>query len=137
MNARPVLLQALAALASLGIAGIVWADAAGAQPSKASPSISSHAPWRYTSFSIEAGVPLTTTTPLATSTGTSTPGATATPCTMPFSDVSPSDYFYEAVGWLYCHGAISGYADGTFRPYNYVTRGQICKIVVLALNVPL
>ena len=34
--------------------------------------------------------------------------------------------------YLYCHGAISGYDDGTFRPYNNTTRGQLTKIVVLA-----
>jgi hypothetical protein len=49
-----------------------------------------------------------------------------------FSDVHLSDYFYEAVRYLYCHGAISGYGDGTFRPNNLTTRGQLCKIVVLA-----
>jgi len=53
---------------------------------------------------------------------------------MSFSDVNPSDYFYESVTYLACHGVISGYSDGTFRPYNNVTRGQTCKIVVLAEN---
>jgi hypothetical protein len=48
-----------------------------------------------------------------------------------FSDVHPDDYFYQAVGYLYCHGAISGYDDGTFRPYSSTTRGQLTKIVVL------
>ena len=42
------------------------------------------------------------------------------------------DYFYEPVRWLFCHGAISGYGDGTFRPGNLTTRGQLSKIVVLA-----
>src|SRR5207253_3453364 len=57
---------------------------------------------------------------------------TNTPCTIPFTDVHHTDYFYQAVTYLYCHGAISGYGDGTFRPYNLTTRGQIAKIVVLA-----
>ena len=35
----------------------------------------------------------------------------------------PTDYFYEPVRYLACHGVISGYADGTFRPYNNTTRG--------------
>lgn len=35
---------------------------------------------------------------------------------MSFSDVHPSDYFYQAVAYLYCHGTISACADGTFRP---------------------
>jgi len=45
--------------------------------------------------------------------------------------VHPTDYFYEPVRYLYCHGVISGYADNTFRPYNNTTRGQMVKIVVL------
>jgi hypothetical protein len=31
---------------------------------------------------------------------------------------------------------ISGYADGTFRPYNNTTRSQMVKIVVLGFNIP-
>ena len=30
---------------------------------------------------------------------------------------------------LACTGKMSGYADGTFRPYNEVTRGQLAKLV--------
>jgi hypothetical protein len=50
--------------------------------------------------------------------------------------VHPSDYFYAAVQYLACHGAISGYSDGTFRPVNTTTRGQLSKIVVLAEGFP-
>jgi hypothetical protein len=57
--------------------------------------------------------------------------------TRPFSDVLPTDYFYTAVHNLYCAGAISGYADNTFRPYNPTTRGQQTKIVVLGFGIPL
>jgi hypothetical protein len=46
--------------------------------------------------------------------------------------VLPADYFYEPVRYLFCMGAISGYADNTFRPYSNTTRGQLTKIVVLA-----
>jgi hypothetical protein len=53
-------------------------------------------------------------------------------CVIYFSDVRPRDYYYEAVRYLYCAGVISGYSDGTFRPYNLTTRGQLCKIVTLA-----
>jgi hypothetical protein len=60
-----------------------------------------------------------------------------TPCAMTFSDVQPTDYFYQAVRYLACAGAISGYGDGTFRPYNNTTRGQLSKIVVLAQGWPL
>ena len=63
--------------------------------------------------------------------------ATPTPCSVSFSDVRPSDYFYEAVQYLYCHGVISGYSDGTFRPGNNVTRAQVTKILVLAFHIPI
>jgi hypothetical protein len=76
-----------------------------------------------------------TLTPTRTPTATGTPPTatrTATLCPMNFSDVHPSDYFYPGVAYLYCHGAVTGYADYTFRPYNLTTRGQLTKIVVLA-----
>lgn len=61
-----------------------------------------------------------------------TPAPTHTPCPINFSDVHSTDYFYQSVQYLYCEGAISGYSDNTFRPYNNTTRGQLSKIVVLA-----
>src|SRR5262249_21738909 len=42
-----------------------------------------------------------------------------------FSDVGPGDWFYGLVETAYKHGIIAGYGDGTFRPYNNVTRGQL------------
>jgi len=56
---------------------------------------------------------------------------------MTFIDIHPTDYFYEAVRYLYCRGVISGYVDGSFRPHNLTTRGQLCKIVVLAEGFPI
>ena len=76
--------------------------------------------------------PTGTPTTVASETVTSTATPTPTECTITFTDVSPSDYFYVPVQYLYCHGAISGYADNTFRPSNNTTRGQVSKIVVLA-----
>ncbi|HYO48798.1 MAG TPA: S-layer homology domain-containing protein, partial [Chloroflexia bacterium] len=75
--------------------------------------------------------------------GTSTPSsvvATLTPspsatvalpavCSITFSDVPESHTFYLFVRCLACRGIISGYADGTFRPNNDITRGQIAKVV--------
>ncbi|HMA36176.1 MAG TPA: S-layer homology domain-containing protein, partial [Chloroflexia bacterium] len=60
--------------------------------------------------------------------------ATATPCAVRFADVQPSDYFYAPVLYLACHGVISGYADGTFRPFAQTTRAQMVKIVVLGFQ---
>jgi hypothetical protein len=82
----------------------------------------------------------TLNTPATTSTATSTPSTpqpTATPCTLSFSDVFPTDYFYTPVLYLACHGVVSGYADGTFRPYNNTTRSQMTKIVVLGFGIPI
>jgi len=74
----------------------------------------------------------------ATARPTNTVGPTATPCTLSFTDVHPTDYFYTPVLYLACHGVISGYnnGDGTFsfRPYNNTTRSQMVKIVVLGFN---
>jgi glucose/arabinose dehydrogenase/plastocyanin len=81
----------------------------------------------------------TGTPPTATHTSTSIPASptntpvpptsTATVCTMPFSDVPPSETFYVYIRCLYCRGIIGGYSDGTFRPNNNITRAQIAKIV--------
>jgi hypothetical protein len=63
---------------------------------------------------------------------TNTPGAataTATACTISFSDVPPNHTFYNEIRCLACRGIIGGYADGTFRPQNDITRGQIAKMV--------
>jgi hypothetical protein len=81
-------------------------------------------------------VTLTLVPPTTTATQTATVTATACP-TYNFSDVSPSDYFYTPVQYLACHGVISGYSDGTFRPFNNTTRGQMAKIVALGFALPL
>ena len=67
---------------------------------------------------------------------TPTPGPSPSPCALTFSDVPANAYFYPAVTALACQGVISGYGDGTFRPYANTTRGQLAKIVVLGLAVP-
>ncbi|HMA37190.1 MAG TPA: S-layer homology domain-containing protein [Chloroflexia bacterium] len=48
-----------------------------------------------------------------------------------FSDVPTSDPLYSAIETAYHHGMISGYADGTFRPANPLTRGQMSKMIAL------
>jgi hypothetical protein len=55
--------------------------------------------------------------------------ATSTPCTVTFTDVDENNVFYSFIRCLACRGIISGYDDGTFRPFNDITRGQIAKIV--------
>jgi hypothetical protein len=64
-----------------------------------------------------------TPTPVTTST------ATATACPIQFSDVPPGSAFYPFVRCLACRHILSGYPDGTFRPNNPMTRGQLSKVV--------
>ncbi len=86
------------------------------------------------------GGPSATTVPSSTRTTapTITPGGptltptvpvpTATSCTITFTDVPPSQTFYQWIHCLACRDIINGYPDGTFRPNNNVTRGQLSKI---------
>ncbi|HKP52779.1 MAG TPA: S-layer homology domain-containing protein [Chloroflexia bacterium] len=72
-------------------------------------------------------VPSATPDPTATTEATAVP--TSTVCTIVFSDVSPVDEFYPYIMCLACQGIVSGYDDGTFRPFNDIIRGQIAKVV--------
>ncbi|HKP52514.1 MAG TPA: S-layer homology domain-containing protein [Chloroflexia bacterium] len=67
----------------------------------------------------------------STSTATLTPIAapTSTPCALTFADVPVDHAFYSFIRCLACRGIISGYSDGTFKPGNDITRGQIAKAV--------
>jgi hypothetical protein len=73
--------------------------------------------------------------PSATHTNTPVPptqtpgGATATVCSLEYIDVPTTNTFYPFIRCLACRGIISGYTDGTFRPGNNITRGQIAKMV--------
>jgi hypothetical protein len=60
------------------------------------------------------------------------PTPTPTPCALQFTDVPAGDPFYPFVRCLACRAVVSGYADGTFRPDNAVTRGQLAKIIANA-----
>ncbi len=62
-------------------------------------------------------------------TSTSVPSSTPTVCTISFIDVPSDSTFYIWIRCLACRGIISGYSDGTFRPGNEITRGQIAKMV--------
>jgi hypothetical protein len=73
------------------------------------------------------GPSVTPPAPSATSTSL-TPQPSPTSCTLTFTDVPPSQTFYQWIRCLACLGIINGYPDGTFRPNNNVTRGQLSKI---------
>ena len=55
---------------------------------------------------------------------------------MALSGVPLGSTFYTYVETASCHGVVTGYADGTFRPANTAVRGQIAKIVYNALTSP-
>ena len=54
-----------------------------------------------------------------------------------FSDAPPANPFYTYIEVAYAHNVISGYADGTFHPYQYVTRAQLAKMIVVARGLAL
>jgi hypothetical protein len=56
------------------------------------------------------------------------------PATGHFSDVPPGSTFYASVETAVCYGIIGGYSDGTFKPGSSALRGQISKIVYLAVT---
>jgi hypothetical protein len=67
--------------------------------------------------------------PTATPNTTATPTATPTACSIQYSDVPAGSTFYPYIRCLACRGIINGYPDGSFKPNNQVTRGQLSKIV--------
>ncbi|HEX9989870.1 MAG TPA: S-layer homology domain-containing protein [Chloroflexia bacterium] len=133
-------LEALTAIS----AGDIWAVGDAYLDDGRTVTLAGH--YESTCMPTVTGTPIVTSTPTVTGTptamgtaptATSTPlvTATATPpaCTISFSDVHPSDFFYEPVRALACRGVVSGYADGTFRPSTNTTRGQLSKMVVRAV----
>ncbi len=58
-------------------------------------------------------------------------------CNARFSDVCPDYWAYSYIDYLASRGIISGYADGTFRPANPATRGQLSKMAVVSRGWPL
>ena len=53
-----------------------------------------------------------------------------------FSDVAESDSYFNAVKWAVAEGVTTGYADGTFRPSNTVTRAQAVTFLWRAMGEP-
>src|SRR5207249_8496815 len=54
-----------------------------------------------------------------------------------FNDVPADHPYYAYIEAAYFHGLIDGYGDGSFRPYENVTRGQVAKVVVQAAGLRL
>ena len=51
------------------------------------------------------------------------------PATSEFGDVSTSSAHYQAITWLTAEGITTGYRDGTFRPHQPVTRGEVAAFL--------
>ncbi|GAB4252921.1 MAG: hypothetical protein Kow00122_10740 [Thermoleophilia bacterium] len=56
------------------------------------------------------------------------------PLPPPFSDVPPQHRFREAIEALAQAGIVGGFPDGTFRPDEPVTRGQLARMLVALLG---
>lgn len=60
--------------------------------------------------------------------------AMSSPASPTFSDVAPGSAFYPYIEAASSRGILGGYPDGTFKPGNLATRGQICKVLYYALT---
>jgi hypothetical protein len=128
------------------VVAMISGDAAGATPSPTSQATLTSTPGQQTATrtatpgtatiipaapSPTSQVPSSTPTApvVATVAGTATASSTPTICAVSFSDVPAGSTFYPYVRCLACRGILGGYSDGTFRPNNNITRGQLSKIV--------
>ncbi len=94
------------------------------------PSNTATVPSATTITATPTGTPSVGTT--LTAAPSNTAAATVTACSIQFSDVPRYSPFYVYIECLACRGIVTGYSDGTFRPYNAVTRAQVSKIVDLS-----
>ncbi|HBT72172.1 MAG TPA: S-layer homology domain-containing protein, partial [Lysinibacillus sp.] len=51
-----------------------------------------------------------------------------------FKDVQPTHPFYDEIKNLNDRGIINGFQDGTFKPEQNITRGQVAKIITGVLG---
>lgn len=49
-----------------------------------------------------------------------------------FSDVEPTNPFYQYIQTAHEHNIVTGFSDGTFQPFTYTTRGQIATMIFRA-----
>lgn len=78
---------------------------------------------KYTNTTLAAAAAVTMVAPVVASADTPE-----------FSDVSPSNAHYDNIMKLAGTGAIQGHPDGTFQPWENVTRGQVAVMLTNALN---
>jgi len=53
-----------------------------------------------------------------------------------FNDISNYVWAHDAINYLAEKGVISGKSEGVFAPGDKITRSELCKIVVLAFDIP-
>lgn len=46
-----------------------------------------------------------------------------------FTDVPETDAAYDAITWMASHGISKGYSDGSFRPDQPITRGEVAELM--------
>ena len=51
------------------------------------------------------------------------------PAYLPFTDVSSSDWFYDAVCWAYASGIVNGVSETSFAPDRSITREQMATML--------
>ena len=52
------------------------------------------------------------------------------PSTYAFSDVGSEHVYFDAITYMQTKGIVQGYADGTYRPDNLISRAEFIKIVM-------
>ncbi|MBQ6677035.1 MAG: CotH kinase family protein [Clostridia bacterium] len=52
-----------------------------------------------------------------------------------FSDVKPSDWFFDFVGWGTAAGLVTGYPDGTFAPDAPITRAEAAALIARFIRI--
>lgn len=48
----------------------------------------------------------------------------------PFTDIPSTSEYYDAISYLKTEGIVSGYQDGSFKPYQTINRVEFTKIIV-------
>ncbi len=57
-----------------------------------------------------------------------------TPTAKPFGDIELGQWYSAPIAYAKTLGWIGGYSDGTFRPFQTITRAEALKIILLAKN---
>ncbi len=52
-----------------------------------------------------------------------------------FTDVTPSDRYYDAIVAAAATGLVNGYGDGTFKPHNTITRAEVVTVINRLLGI--